>query len=117
MKRWNEYFMDVARRTAQLSYCVKRKVGAVAVRDNRIICVGYNGTPVGDDNACEDMNGSTFSNVLHAEENLVIYAARKGISLEGCTLHVTYEPCLHCLSVIKAAGFTEVRIPHHKDFT
>lgn len=108
MKRRNEYFMDVSRSASKLSYCVKRKVGAVAVRDGHIICDGYNGTPSGEDNVCEDVYGVTFTGVLHAEENLIAYAAKKGIPLEGCTLYVTYPPCSHCMSVIKAAGFVEV---------
>ncbi len=118
--RKHDYFMRVAEATAQQSYAEKLKVGAVAVNDGRIICTGYNGTPPGEDNRCEDIVWSeelgahlkTRPDVEHAERNLIYFAARKGIRLEGASLFVTTSPCMECARAIFNAGITEV---HYKD--
>jgi dCMP deaminase len=119
--RKKAYFMRVAEETALLSHAVKLKVGAVAVRDNRIICTGYNGTGPGEDNCCEhrvwvpyvlSAGGQyvlkTKDNVTHAEKNLIDFAARKGIALEGAELFVTHSPCMACARSIANVGFTHV---------
>jgi len=118
--RWNEYFMDIALRTAKMSYCKLLQVGAVAVRNKRVICTGYNGTLPGDDNCCEhtvevmDKNGhvsvkwDTKPEVEHAERNLITYAARIGISLEGSILYITHAPCVECARAICNVGFSRV---------
>ena len=118
--KWSDYFMDVAIRTSELSYCERLKVGAVAVRDNRILLTGFNGTPPGDDNCCEDtilvgnMSGgfdsvlATKNDVSHAEENLITFAARDGIKIKGCGLFITHAPCIHCSKLIRNAGFEYV---------
>ena len=117
-----KYFMNVAHQTSLLSYAEKLKVGAVAVRDERIICTGYNGTPPGEDNTCETEHFicddpyrrvlKTKSDVEHAERNLIYYAARKGIPLEGSILFVTHAPCIDCARAILNAGITEVFYTH-----
>ncbi len=121
--RWETYFMDVAERTALLSYAKRLQVGAVAVRDRRIVACGFNGTPAGLPNECEDIvckNGKdtcacfdnaclvTKPNVLHAEENLILFCAHHGISLKGCQLFCTHHPCLNCARMIYGAGISKV---------
>lgn len=110
--------MDIAVRTAEQSHCKRLQVGAVAVRDKRIILTGLNGTPPGEDNCCEDRverisSGSFFDTVTkdsvsHAEENLVTFAALHGISLKGCGLFVTHSPCIQCAKLIKNSGIDYV---------
>jgi dCMP deaminase len=111
MSKWVEYFMDVSFRTAELSYCKRLKVGAVAVRDRRIIACGFNGMPAGQDNCCEEVIDNqtvTRPEVSHAEENLITFAARNGISLDGCQLYITHAPCIHCAKLIRNSGFDSV---------
>jgi len=108
MNKWQRYFMDVAIRTAQLSHCKRSQVGAVAVRDKRIICVGYNGTSPGEDNCCEDEHNITKPNVIHAEDNLIRFAKRNNIDISGTNLYTTLAPCKSCASLILSADFSEV---------
>ena len=110
------YFMSVAELTANLSHARLLKVGAVAVRDRRIICTGYNGTPEGSDNECEvEINGllKTKDNVEHAERNLVYYAAKYGIRLKGAELYVTHAPCPDCARSLLLAGVSKVMWRYH----
>jgi dCMP deaminase len=110
--KFHRYFMDVALRTAELSYALRLKVGAVAVKDRRIIACGYNGTAPGEDNCCEYGGGLgelvTKESVLHAEANLIAFAKREGISLVGCTLYITHSPCEDCAKLVVEVGFKEV---------
>lgn len=99
--------MDVARRTASLSYAERLKVGAVAVKDKRIVCIGFNGTPEGLPNACEK-DGHTLPSVLHAEENMILFAAKNGISLKDCSVYITHAPCINCARMIYGAGIKSV---------
>ncbi len=78
MNKWDMVYMDTAKRFASLSYANRLQVGAIAVKDNRIISVGYNGTVAGEDNNCEDENGNTKPSVIHAEMNLIAKCARDG---------------------------------------
>ncbi len=124
-----KFYASVMKGAAELSHAVKRKVGAVAVRDDRIILHGYNGTPPGDSNTCEDVDIKynaelqcwrttlvTKNNVEHAERNLVYYAAKKGIALEGATLFVSTAPCIDCARAILSAGFEKVYyLDHYKN--
>ena len=103
-ERWLSYFFDVAKRTANLSYATRLQVGAVAVKDKRIIVCGFNGTPPGFTNTCEDSLGQTKSNVIHAEENLILFSAKYGISLIDCDLFCTHSPCIHCARMIISCG-------------
>lgn len=89
------------------SYCVRRKVGALIVRDNMIISDGYNGTPSGFPNVCEE-NNVTFPYVLHAEANAITKVARSNNSSEGATLYVTASPCMECSKLIIQAGIKRV---------
>lgn len=93
---------------AENSYCRRRKVGALLVKDNAIISDGFNGTPSGFDNICEDQEGVTFPYVLHAEANAITKVARSNNSSLGSTLYVTTSPCMECSKLIIQAGITRV---------
>jgi len=93
---------------AENSYCMRRKVGAIIVKDKMIISDGYNGTPAGFENVCEDEHGITKSYVLHAEANAITKVARSNNSSEGATLYVTASPCMECAKLIIQAGIKRV---------
>lgn len=101
-------YLRMATIWAENSYCKRRKVGALLVKDNMIISDGYNGTPSGFDNVCEDESGSTFPYVLHAEANAITKVARSGNSSRGSTLYVTTSPCMECSKLIIQAGISRV---------
>lgn len=110
-QKWIDAFMDTAERFAQLSSAVKLKVGSVVVKDNRIISIGYNGTPSGWDNVCEHEgvdNLITKDEVIHAEANAITKLARDGESGAGSTLFCTHAPCVQCAKLIYGAGITSV---------
>ncbi len=93
---------------AENSYCMRRKVGAIIVKDKMIISDGYNGTPAGFENVCEDEHGITKPYVLHAEANAITKVARSNNSSEGATLYVTASPCMECAKLIIQAGIKRV---------
>ena len=93
---------------AENSYCKRRQVGALLVKNKTIISDGYNGTPAGFKNICEDENGHTYPYVLHAEANAITKIARSGNSSEGATLYVTTSPCIECSKLIIQAGIRRV---------
>ena len=93
---------------ARLSTCDRRQVGARIVKNQTIISDGYNGTPSGFDNACEDDDGFTKWYVLHAEANAILKVARSTQSADGSTLYLTMSPCRHCAKLIHQAGITRV---------
>jgi len=93
---------------AENSYCKRRQVGAIIARKDRIIATGYNGTISGLDNKCEDSQGNTKSEVVHAEANAILFAARYGVSLEDTTLYVSTAPCVECAKMIRQSGISEV---------
>ena len=101
-------YLRMARIWAENSYCQRRKVGALLVKDQIIISDGYNGTPAGFENVCEDENGVTKPYVLHAEANAITKVARIGNSSEGSTLYITASPCLECSKLIIQAGIKRV---------
>jgi dCMP deaminase len=101
-------YLNMARIWAQNSYCKRRQVGALLVRDKMIISDGYNGTPSGFENICEDENNKTKPYVLHAEANAITKVARSGNSSAGATLYVTSSPCLECAKLIIQAGISRV---------
>ena len=101
-------YMRMARTWAENSYCVRRKVGALLVKNQMIISDGYNGTPSGFENICEDENGVTKPYVLHAEANAITKVAKSGNSSEGATLYVTASPCLECSKLIIQSGIKRV---------
>ena len=101
-------YMQMAIIWAENSYCKRRKVGALIVKDKMIISDGYNGTPAGFENICEDENGLTKPYVLHAEANAITKIARSKNSSEGATLYVTASPCIECAKLIIQAGIKRV---------
>ena len=101
-------YLRMARIWAENSYCERRKVGALIVKDRTIISDGYNGTPAGFENICEDASGVTKPYVLHAEANAITKVARSGNSSEGATLYITASPCLDCAKLIIQAGIRRV---------
>lgn len=117
---WDEYFMEIAEIVKTRSTCLRRHVGAVIVKDNRIITTGYNGAPSGmehciDKGGCyrEKMNIPSgqrheLCRALHAEQNAVIQAAKFGISTDGATIYITLQPCVICSKIIINAGIKRV---------
>ena len=93
---------------AENSYCTRRQVGALIVKDKMIISDGYNGTPSGFENICEDDNGVTKPYVLHAEANAITKIARSGTSSDGATMYVTASPCIECAKLIIQSGIRRV---------
>jgi len=135
-EKYNQYFLQRALDASKMSYCERLQVGAVAVRDNRTILDGWNGTLptesncceeeepcscliyLGDDNYLADINckvcngkgyiSYTKPSTIHAERNIIFYAARKGISLEGATMYITHSPCIGCAQAMAAVGISKV---------
>lgn len=103
----DERYLRMATIWSENSYCRRRKVGALIVRDNMIISDGYNGTPSGFPNVCEE-NDVTFPYVLHAEANAITKVARSNNSSDGATLYVTASPCMECSKLIIQAGIKRV---------
>ena len=101
-------YLRMARIWAENSYCQRRKVGALLVKDKMIISDGYNGTPAGFENICEDENGVTKSYVLHAEANAITKIAQSNNNSKGATLYVTTSPCIECSKLIIQAGIKRV---------
>ena len=101
-------YLQMAAIWAQNSYCKRRQVGAILVKDKMIISDGYNGTPSGFENNCEDENNKTKPYVLHAEANAITKVAKSGNSSQDATLYVTSSPCLECSKLIIQAGIRRV---------
>jgi len=101
-------YLRMARIWSENSYCTRRQVGALVVKDKMIISDGYNGTPSGFENICEDENDVTKPYVLHAEANAITKIARSGNNSEGATLYVTDSPCIECSKLIIQAGIRRV---------
>ena len=107
MEKFDHSYLEMAGIWAQNSYCKRRKVGALLVKDRMIISDGYNGTPSGFENICEE-DGVTKPYVLHAEANAITKVAKSGNSSEGATLYVTASPCLECSKLIIQSGIKRV---------
>ena len=116
---WDEYFMDITRRVATRSTCLRRAVGAILVHDKRIIASGYNGGPSGlahclDIGCLREKLGipsgqqHELCRGIHAEQNAIIQAARYGVSIESATLYCTTQPCTQCTKMLINAGITEI---------
>lgn len=101
-------YLAMARIWAQNSYCKRRQVGAILVKNKMIISDGYNGTPSGFENDCEDCDGLTKPYVLHAEANAITKVAHSNNSSEGATLYITASPCIECAKLIIQAGIVRV---------
>ncbi len=122
---WDEYFMKVAKLVATRSTCLRRQVGAVAVREKRILATGYNGAPIGLKH-CEELGclrkrlgipsgeRQELCRAVHAEQNVIIQAAKLGISLDNATLYITHFPCYTCAKLLINAGIK--RIVYEEDY-
>lgn len=104
----DERYLRMAEIWAENSYCKRRQVGALLVKDKMIISDGYNGTPSGFENNCEDSDNRTYPYVLHAEANAITKVARSNNSSEGSTLYITDSPCMECSKLIIQAGVSRV---------
>jgi len=107
-KQFDKSYLNMAQEWAKNSYCRRRQVGALIVKDKMIISDGYNGTPAGFENICEDEAGKTKAYVLHAEANAITKVAKSGNSSAGATMYVTTAPCLECAKLIIQAGITRL---------
>tara|TARA_B100000925_G_scaffold175451_1_gene132244 strand:- start:560 stop:979 length:420 start_codon:yes stop_codon:yes gene_type:complete len=107
-KRYDKAYMKMAQTWGELSHCKRKKVGALIVKDRMIISDGYNGTPSGFENLCEDENHYTKWYVLHAEANAILKVAASAQSCEGATLYITLSPCRECSKLIHQAGIKRV---------
>jgi dCMP deaminase len=107
-KKYDMAYLDMANIWGQLSYCKRKKVGALIVKDRMIISDGYNGTPSGFENVCEDEDNYTKWYVLHAEANAILKVAASTQSCKGATLYITLSPCRECSKLIHQSGITRV---------
>jgi len=108
MTKFDKSYMEMASVWARNSYCKRRQVGALLVKDRMIISDGFNGTPSGFENICEDENGVTKPYVLHAEANAITKVAKSGNNSADSTLYVTASPCLECSKLIIQSGIKRV---------
>lgn len=117
-KKYDIAYLKMAKEWAKLSYCHRRQVGALIVKDKMIISDGYNGTPTGFENVCEDEENKTKWYVLHAEANAIMKVAASTQSCEGATLYITLSPCRECSKLIFQSGIKRVvYIFEYKDKT
>ncbi len=112
--KYDKAYLKIAKEWAELSYCQRKKVGAIIVKDRMIISDGYNGTPSGFENCCEDEEGLTKWYVLHAEANAILKVARSTQNSDGATLYTSFSPCKECSKLIHQSGIT--RVVYHKDY-
>lgn len=106
--RYDSAYLRMARTWAELSHCTRKKVGAIIVRDGMIISDGYNGTPAGFDNCCENEAGETHWYVLHAEANAILKVAKSTNNCQNATLYLTLSPCKDCSKLVLQAGIKRV---------
>ena len=112
-EKYDRAYLKMALEWAKLSHCKRKQVGALIVRDNMIISDGYNGTPSGYTNSCEDDQGETHWYVLHAEANAILKVAKTTQSADGATLYITLSPCKECSKLIIQSGIKRV-VYHHE---
>jgi len=112
--KYDKAYLKIANEWSQLSYCKRKQVGAIIVKDRMIISDGYNGTPSGFENCCEDANNLTKWYVLHAEANAILKVARSTQSCEGATLYITLSPCKDCSKLIHQSGIK--RVVYHQEY-
>ena len=106
-------YLEMAAIWSQNSYCIRRQVGALIVKEKMIISDGYNGSPAGFENVCEDENFKTKPYVLHAEANAITKVAKSNNSSEGATLYITSSPCMECAKLIIQSGIRRVVYSNH----
>ena len=104
----HKHFMQIAHVVASASYCNRAQVGAIIVKDGNIIAIGYNGSPSGWPNICEDDSGNTREEVLHAESNAIAKCAKSSSSSDEASIYVTHSPCVECAKLIMQSGITKV---------
>lgn len=107
-EKYDRAYLRMAKEWAKLSHCKRKQVGSLIVKNNTIVSDGYNGTPSGFTNACEDEDGNTHWYVLHAEANAILKVAKSTQNAEGATLYVTLSPCKECSKLIIQAGIKRV---------
>lgn len=112
--KYDKAYLRMALEWGKLSHCKRKQVGALIVKDRMIISDGFNGTPTGFDNCCEDEDGATKWEVLHAEANAILKVASSTQSAEGATLYITLSPCKQCSKLIHQAGIK--RVVYSKDY-
>lgn len=108
INKWQQAYIDTAERFSALSTAQRLQVGAIVVKNNRIISIGYNGMPSGWSNVCEDENGKTKPQVLHAEENCIVKLAQSNESGEDAEMYITHAPCINCARLIYGSGISRV---------
>lgn len=113
-KKYDIAYLRMAEEWSKLSYCKRKQVGALIVKDKMIISDGYNGTPTGFENFCEDEAGETKWYVLHAEANAILKVASSTQSCNGATLYITMSPCQQCSKLIHQAGI--IRLVYHREY-
>lgn len=106
--RYDKAYLRLALSWAQLSHCARKKVGAIIVKDSIIISDGYNGTPAGFDNCCENDEGNTHWYVLHAEANAILKVARSSNNCKDATLYLTHSPCKDCSKLVLQSGISRL---------
>ena len=106
-QKLDKTFINITKEIGTLSYCTRSKVGAVLVKDGNVISFGYNGTPAGMDNGCEE-NNVTKDEVIHAEMNAILKAAKSGNAVDGSTLYLSLSPCQNCCKLIIQSGIKRV---------
>lgn len=106
--RYDKAYLRLAESWSQLSYCNRKQVGAIIVKDNIIISDGYNGTPAGFDNCCEDEQGNTYWYVLHAEANAILKVAKSTNNCKDATLYLTHSPCKDCSKLVLQSGISRL---------
>lgn len=102
--KYDQFYMDIAKRTSEMSYAKRLQVGSIIVKDGRILSMGWNGMPFGMDNECEDENGLSKPEVLHSESNCLMKMVSSTESLDGAVMYCTHSPCLSCAKLIYQAG-------------
>jgi len=113
-KQYDIAYLRMAKEWGKLSYCKRKQVGALIVKDKMIISDGYNGTPTGFENVCEDEEGDTKWYVLHAEANAILKVASSTQSCYGATLYITLSPCKQCSKLVHQAGIK--RLVYHEEY-
>lgn len=117
-EKYDRTYLKMALEWSKLSHCVRKKVGAIIVKNGMIISDGYNGMPSGLDNCCETDNNETNWNVIHAEANAILKCAKHGQSCDGATLYQTHSPCKNCSTLILQSGIKRlVYIENYKDLS
>lgn len=114
LNKYDKAYLRIAKEWSRLSYCKRKQVGAIIVKERMIISDGYNGTPSGFENCCEDDEGYTKWYVLHAEANAILKVAGSTQSCEGATLYITLSPCKECSKLIHQSGIT--RVVYHEGY-